>query len=105
MYLISYILSIADFPSAPDRFLYSCSLIQAYRLAGYDPGSDYRFIEINRDLRKLYPGLVADVMSRLHAVGANVTQDATSDLLLINDEYSATMVLSCCRQTPAGSLR
>jgi hypothetical protein len=44
-------------------------------------------------------------MTRLDAVGAEVTQDATSDLLLINGEYSASMVLSRCRQTPAGSLR
>jgi DNA invertase Pin-like site-specific DNA recombinase len=81
------------------------SLIEAYKLAGYSPMRDYRYIEINRDLRALYPQLVADVMSRLNAVGATVTQDSTSDLLLINGEYSATMVLSRCRETPAGSLR
>jgi len=81
------------------------SLLQAYRLAGFEPPRDYRFIEINRDLRALYPTLVADVMRRLDAVGAKVTQDATTDLLLINGEYSATMVLSRCRQTPAGALR
>jgi DNA invertase Pin-like site-specific DNA recombinase len=81
------------------------SLLQAYRLAGYDPGRDYRYVEINRELRELYPRLVADVRSRLDAVGAQVTHDSTSDLLLINGEYSASMVLSRCRQTPAGSLR
>ena len=81
------------------------SLLYAYRLAGYTPLRDYRYVEINRDLRTLYPKLVADVMSRLDAVGATVTQDTTSDLLLINGEYSATMVLSRCRETPAGSLR
>jgi hypothetical protein len=62
-------------------------------------------LDINRGLRALYPELVADVMRRLNAAGATVTRDATSDLLLINGEYSATMVLSRCRQTPAGSLR
>lgn len=81
------------------------SLLRAYRLAGYEPERDYRYVEINRDLRALYPQLVKEVMSRLDSVGATVTQDATSDLLLINGEYSATMVLSRCRQTPAGSLR
>jgi DNA invertase Pin-like site-specific DNA recombinase len=81
------------------------SLLQAYLLAGYEPTRDYRYVEINRDLRILYPQLVADVKSRLDAVGATVTQDKTSDLLLINGEYSATMVLSRCRETPAGSLR
>jgi DNA invertase Pin-like site-specific DNA recombinase len=97
--------STDDLPSsAAYRYRFG-SLLQAYRLAGYDPGRDYRYIEINRDLKKLYPTLVSDVMSRLDAVGAAVTQDATSDLLLINGEYSASMVLSRCRQTPAGSLR
>lgn len=90
--------------SATYRYRFG-SLLQAYKLAGYDPGRDYRYIEINRDLRLLYPRLVSDVMHRLDAVGAKVTQDATSDLLLINGEYSASMVLSRCRQTPAGSLR
>jgi hypothetical protein len=53
----------------------------------------------------MYPRLVADIVHRLDAVGAKVTRDATSDLLLINGEFSASMVLSRCRETPAGSLR
>lgn len=81
------------------------SLLRAYRLAGYEPDRDFRYVEINRDLRRLYPQLVSDVTQRLDAVGATVTRDATTDLLLINGEYSASMVLSRCRQTPAGSLR
>lgn len=81
------------------------SLLQAYQSIGYDPGRDYRYVEINRDLRLLYPHLVSDVIAKLDAVGATVTRDTTSDLLLINGEYSASMVLSRCRQTPAGSLR
>lgn len=81
------------------------SLLRAYRLAGYEPDRDYRYVEINRHLREMYPQLVSDVIQRLDAVGASVTQDATTDLLLINGEYSASMVLSRCRQTTAGSLR
>ena len=45
-------------------------------------------------LRTLYPQLVADITERLDAVAATVTRDATTDLLLINGEFSATMVLS-----------
>ncbi|MBM4069893.1 MAG: recombinase family protein [Planctomycetes bacterium] len=81
------------------------SLLRAYRLAGFEPDRDYRYLEINRELRTLYPQLVADVTQRLDAAGATVTRDATTDLLLINGEFSAAMVLSRCRQTPAGSLR
>jgi hypothetical protein len=75
------------------------------RLAGYEPDRDYRYVATNRELRALYPRLVDDVIRRLDAVGASVSRDATSDLLLINGQYSASMVLSRCRQTPAGSLR
>jgi DNA invertase Pin-like site-specific DNA recombinase len=81
------------------------SLLQAYRLAGLELTRDYEYVEINRSLRALYPQLVADVICRLGAVGATVRQDAKTDLLLVNGEYTATMVLSRCRQTSAGALR
>ena len=44
-------------------------------------------------------------MRRLDAAGATVTHDSRSDLLLINGEFSATLILSRCQQTPAGGLR
>ncbi len=104
--LSSHLIDSADnLPSSASYRTRFGSLLQAYQLAGFQPDRDYRYVEINRDLRALYPALVSDVMHRLDAAGATVTQDATSDLLLINGEYSATMVLSRCRQTPAGSLR
>jgi DNA invertase Pin-like site-specific DNA recombinase len=81
------------------------SLIRAYRLAGFEPDRDYSYLEINGNLRKMYPGLLDEVVQMLDAAGATVTQDSTTDLLLINGEYSASMVLSRCRSTPAGSLR
>ena len=97
--------SAVDMPTSAAYRSRFGSLLEAYRLAGYEPDRDYRYVDINRDLRALYPQLVEDVMQRLDAVGATVTRDATTDLLLINGEYSATMVLSRCRETPAGSLR
>jgi DNA invertase Pin-like site-specific DNA recombinase len=106
LFLSSHVIDAAeDGPASSAYRTRFGSLLEAYRLAGYDPGRDYRYLEINRDLRVLYPQLVADVMRRLDSVGATVTRDATTDLLLINGEYSATMVLSRCRETPAGSLR
>jgi len=104
--LSSQLIDAADeMPSSASYRARFGSLINAYRLAGYDSLRDYRYLAINRDLRALYPELIADIIRRLDAVGASVTRDATTDLLLINGEYSATMVLSRCRQTPAGSLR
>ncbi len=81
------------------------SLINAYKLAGYIPDRNYQYLEINRHLRSLYPNLIEDVKQKLDTVGAVVTHDSTTDLLLINNEYSASMVLSRCKPTAAGSLR
>jgi hypothetical protein len=81
------------------------SLIRAYRLAGFEPDRDDGYIEINRNLREMYPNLLNSVIRKLEEVGATVSQESTTDLLLINGEYSASMVLSRCRETPAGSLR
>ena len=81
------------------------SLIKAYGLAGFVPDRSYDYIGINQNLRELYPGLVEDVIHKLDEAGASVRRDADTDLLLINGEYSASMVLSRCRQTNAGSLR
>jgi len=97
--------SIEGMPASASYRTRFGSLIRAYRLAGFEPDRDYQYIEINRNLREMYPTLLDDVIRKLDEVGAIVTQDATTDLLLINGEYSASMVLSRCRETPAGSLR
>jgi DNA invertase Pin-like site-specific DNA recombinase len=92
----------------PSAAAYRCrfgGLLQAYRLAGLEPPRDYAHVEVNRALRALHPGLVDDLVGRLYAVGATVSRDAATDLLLINGEYTATLLLSRCRQTAAGSLR
>ncbi len=81
------------------------SLLNAYKQIGLSASRDYKYVEINRNLHSLYPQLVSEVMTRLESSGAVVTRDLTTDLLLINGEYSATMILSRCRETPAGSLR
>ena len=81
------------------------TLIKAYKLAGFEPSRNYDYIKINRNLRELYPNLVDDVIQKLDQAGASVRRDADTDLLLINGEYSASMVLSRCRTTSTGSLR
>ncbi len=81
------------------------SLVRAYRLIGYTPERDYEYIETNRRLRALHPELVASIIKQLEALGAAVRQDDRTDLLLINDEFTASIVLSRCKPTAAGSLR
>ncbi len=81
------------------------SLVQAYRQAGYTPDRDFEYIEINRRLRQVYPNLLGDVVQDLETVGATIEHDEKSNLLVINGLYSASMVLSRCRQTTAGANR
>lgn len=81
------------------------SLIRAYRLVGYTPPRDYSYVEINRKLRALHPGAVADTIARIEAIGGVVARDPVTDLLTINDEFTASVVIARCLHTPGGSLR
>jgi len=81
------------------------TLVHAYRLAGYAPDRSYEYVEVNRRLRATYPHLLDDLMQDLESVGATVQHDDASDLLSINDIYTASMLLCRCGQTPAGSAR
>jgi len=97
---------IDDAEGLPSSFAYRSrfgSLIAAYRLAGYDPGRDYEFLEVNRRLRSLYPGLIAGTIKQLEQIGATVVWDEDVEQLLINGEYRAAVVVSRCRLTEAGT--
>ncbi len=81
------------------------SLLRAYEMVGYTPDRDYRYIEINRALRRLHPQIVTDAIKGIESAGGSVVQDPATDLLTINDEFTASIVVVRCRMTPAGSLR
>jgi len=81
------------------------SLVRAYRLVGYTPERDYRYLEINRHLRRMHPEMVSEAMAQIERLGGHVMRDEKTDLLTVNGEYSTSIVISRCRQTPAGSLR
>jgi DNA invertase Pin-like site-specific DNA recombinase len=81
------------------------SLIRAYRLVGYTPRRDYRYIEINRALRRLHPDMVAEIVAGLEAVGAAVEPEPETDLLVVNGEFSLSVVIARCKETPTGALR
>ncbi|WP_256354569.1 MULTISPECIES: recombinase family protein [unclassified Variovorax] len=72
------------------------SLLRAYRLIGYAPGRDYRYLEINRFLRKFHPTIVADVESRIIAMSGRTFRDPATDLLDVNHEFSVSVVLARC---------
>jgi hypothetical protein len=90
--------------SSSYRFRFG-SLIRAYHLIGYAPEADYAYIEINRILRRQHPELVRQVISSLNGLGAKVDTENETDVLLVNQEYRASIVLSRCLKTGAGSSR
>ena len=80
------------------------SLVRAYELIGYAPERDYRYIEINRQLRQLHPELIAEVVRALEGVGGSVRR-LENDLMLVNEQFTVSIVLSRCQQTKAGTRR
>jgi hypothetical protein len=81
------------------------SLIRAYSLIGYAPDRDYRYIEINRHIRGSFPGLLAEIVAGLESAGGSVAWDPVTQLLSINQEFTASIVLARSFETSTGSLR
>jgi DNA invertase Pin-like site-specific DNA recombinase len=81
------------------------SLLRAYELIGFTPDRDYRYIEINRALRRMHPQIVTDTIEGIKNAGGWVEQDSVTDLLSINSEFKASIVIVRCRTTTAGSSR
>ncbi len=81
------------------------SLVAAYKLIGYSPQIDYGFIEVNRRLREQHPLIVAEVVSKIEALGGSVTRHEQTDLLVINSEFRTSLVLSRHQTTMRGSSR
>jgi DNA invertase Pin-like site-specific DNA recombinase len=81
------------------------SLLRAYELIGYRPRRDYRYIEINRILRRRHPAVVSEVITALRQWGSIVAVDTTTDLLTVNGEFTASVVIAKCSRTPAGAHR
>jgi DNA invertase Pin-like site-specific DNA recombinase len=81
------------------------SLLRAYSLVGYAPDRDYRYIEINRHIRESFPGLLAEIVAGLNNAGGSVVCDPVSQLLSINREFTASIVLARSFETSTGALR
>jgi len=99
---------IDEFEGCPSSSAYRSrfgSLLRAYALVGFAPDRDFRYLEINRQLRQMYPGAIADAISGVEAAGGEVAQDRSTDLLTINCEFTASLVIMLCFQTDAGSHR
>jgi DNA invertase Pin-like site-specific DNA recombinase len=92
----------------PSSSVYRCrfgSLLRAYELIGYEPDRDYRYIEINRALRRSHPRIVSEIIAGVERVGGTAVLNPTSDLLAINGEFNVSVVIARSFGTAGGSLR
>ncbi len=80
------------------------SLVRAYQLVGYLPSRDFQYIEINRLLRRLHPGIVAQTEEQMAALGGKVRHEPSTDLLNVNDEFRVSLVLARCQRRESGHL-
>jgi len=81
------------------------SLLRAYSLVGFTPDRDYRYVAINRTLRQMHPDVLRQVLDGLRGQGSDAWQDLTSDSVIVNGEFSLSIVIVRCLVTPTGLLR
>ncbi|MCL4069367.1 recombinase family protein [Pseudomonas sp. GX19020] len=81
------------------------SLLRAYSLIGFTPDRDYRYIEANRLLRQFHGDVVERVIREITRPGGVVIRNPATDLLTINNEFTASVVVARCRETTSGGLR
>ena len=81
------------------------SLIRAYEAVGFTPDRDYRYVEANRFLRRLYPEIVAQTETQIVELGGQVLRDPATDMLRLNDEFSVSLVLARCQTQDSGANR
>ena len=74
------------------------SLRRAYELVGYNPERDYSYLAVNRALRAFHQEQLGLITDQLTAAGADVRQDPDTDLLTINDRFTATLNIARCRE-------
>lgn len=81
------------------------SLVRAYQMVGFTPDRDYRYLEVNRLLRQMHPDLVAQTETRIADLGGEVTRDPATDILLVNREFTVSIVLARCQALDEGRAR
>lgn len=78
------------------------SLIRAYKMVGFTPDRDYRYLETNKFLRRFHPEIVNQTESQIANLGGIVLRDTATDLLKINDEFTVSLVLARCQTADSG---
>ena len=78
---------------------------RAYSLAGFTPDRDYHYINVNRMLRLFHGNEVERVIREITGLGGTTARNPVTDLLTINGEFTASIVVARCRETNTGGLR
>lgn len=81
------------------------SLIRAYQEVGFTPDRDYRYLEANQFLRRLHPQIVAQTERSIGDLGGTIQRDPATDLLLVNKEFTVSLVLARCQTHDNGRNR
>jgi DNA invertase Pin-like site-specific DNA recombinase len=81
------------------------SLTRAFTLAGYAPERDCLYIQINRSLRAVHANLVATAVAGIERAGGSVRLDRRTQLLTINEEFTAAFIIARCKGSQRGRLR
>lgn len=101
-------LIIDEFDDVPSSSAYQSrfgSLLRAYSLVGFVPEHDYRYLDINRALRRLHPSIVREAIEGVQRIGGDAVQNLENDLLTINREFTVSIVIARCTTTRGGSRR
>jgi DNA invertase Pin-like site-specific DNA recombinase len=93
---------VEDMPSSSTYRNRFGSLVRAYHLVGYALDRDYRYLETNRALRALHPKVVERTVAGIGALGASVRVDPATDLLTINEEFTASLSIARCASSDRG---
>ena len=94
-----------DMPSSSAYAHRFGGLTQAYKLIGYDPGRDQRYIEDNKYLRKMYPDVVEGVIRNIQTLGGKVHRDVATEFLSGKNAIKVSLVICRCAPPPAGTTR
>lgn len=105
-FLSGIIIDEAD--SCPSRSAFASrfgSILRCYELIGYTPDRDYTYVEANRRLRERYPLVVADTLDHIRELGGYVEVDTDKGQVVVNREFTISLVLSRCLTAPSGARR
>jgi DNA invertase Pin-like site-specific DNA recombinase len=81
------------------------SLVNAYRLAGFNPRLDYRHFEIARRMYQINKAMIAGIIRQIESLGATVTWNQQTRVLCLNNELRIGILFARHIVTDFGSSR